>query len=310
MENNKYKRVREQKIMEEVTNNNSNEAHNLSSTKMSLDYLTSKNLDFSWISNSKNLSVKKQRLHQIILCIKFFNEQIQVQNQILRTYNNIENDNNVSINSVNIYKRQKKEVNNNVNNNVNNIHNNNIYLKSCLEKEYKTAKQKLVFDLNTKLKDKENILKENKEKIINDCDFIIKNLEETFEIYKKERNDVGKKSIIKEKSDEKNKECIEKINKLCEIKKYIYQGYYQDFLNKMKNCKKKVGHHLKLKTKGVFNFNGYDSSQNTKRKSRNDEVLTASSKSINIVNTKRQIKINDFEIKTKKNNKKKHITNS
>lgn len=306
MENNKYKRVREQKTMEEI-NNNSNEANNLSSTKMSLDYFTSKNLDFSCISNNKNLSIKKQRLHQIILCIKFFNEQIQVQNQILATYNNIDNNNNVCNNSVNIYKRQKKEVKNNVNKN---IHNNNIYLKSYFEKEYQNAKEKLVFDFNTKLKDKENRLKENRDKIINDCNFIIKNLEEASEVYKTKKNDGKKQNIEKEKSDEIIKECNEKLNKFCEIKKYIFQGYYQDFLNKIKNDKKKVTHHLKLKTKGVFNFNEYGSSQNTKRKSRNDEVLTTSSKSINIVNSKRQIKINDFEMKPKKKIKKKHIINS
>ena len=155
MDINKYKRVREQKVKEE-RNDISEGCHNLSSTKLSIDHKTSVILDFSRASSSKNLNIKRQRLHQLILCVKFFNEQINLQRQIISSYNNMENNNNGK-KSVNIYKRKKRDLNGN--NNVNNSSNinDNMYLKSCLVQEYENSKQKCLIDYNAKMNEKKEI---------------------------------------------------------------------------------------------------------------------------------------------------------
>ena len=296
MDINKYKRVREQKVKEE-RNDISEGCHNLSSTKLSIDHKTSVILDFSRASSSKNLNIKRQRLHQLILCVKFFNEQINLQRQIISSYNNMENNNNGN-NSVNIYKRKKRDLNGN--NNVNNSSNinDNMYLKSCLVQEYENSKQKCLIDYNAKINEKKARLKENKEKVCNDNDFIIKNLEESKDIYAIECNDMKQNLLEKEKSNEILQVIKDNVREYTNMKQFLYLKYYKEFINKIEKPKK-VTHHFKLNTKGIFNVKPYyESSQNSKR-SRNEEGLTSSSKSISITKTHRKIKIADYHSKTK-----------
>lgn len=296
MDINKYKRVREQKVIEE-RNDISNEYHNLSSTKLSIDHKASMILDFSRVSSTKNLNIKRQRLHQLILCVKFFNEQINLQRQIISSYNNIENNNNGN-NSGNIYKRKKRDlnVNNNVNNSSTNI-NDNIYLKSCLLQEFENSKQKCLIDYNAKINEKKEKLKENKEKVKIDCDFIIKNLEESKDIYLLEYNDMKQNLVEKEKSDLIIQNIKDNVREYSNTKQFVYSKYYKEFMNKIEKPKK-VTHHFKLNTKGVFNVKPYESSQNSRR-SRNEDGLSSSSKSINITKTHRKIKIGEYHSKTK-----------
>ena len=296
MDINKYKRVREQKVKEE-RNDISEGCHNLSSTKLSIDHKTSVILDFSRASSSKNLNIKRQRLHQLILCVKFFNEQINLQRQIISSYNNMENNNNGK-KSGNIYKRKKRDLNGNSNvNNSSNI-NDNMYLKSCLVQEYENSKQKCLIDYNAKMNEKKARLKENKEKVCNDNDFIIKNLEESKDIYAIECNDMKQNLLEKEKSNEILQVIKDNVREYTNMKQFLYLKYYKEFINKIEKPKK-VTHHFKLNTKGIFNVKPYyESSQNSKR-SRNEEGLTSSSKSIRIAKTHRKIKIADYHSKTK-----------
>ena len=77
------------------------------------DYSLSTNMSYDYHSaislfNTK-LNLQRQRLHQIIRCILFFNEQIKLQKQIINSYEKGNDDSNG-----NIYKRKNK-ANNNIN---------------------------------------------------------------------------------------------------------------------------------------------------------------------------------------------------
>ena len=70
------------------------------------DYSLSTNMSYDYHSaislfNTK-LNLQRQRLHQIIRCILFFNEQIKLQKQIINSYEKGNDDSNG-----NIYKRKK-----------------------------------------------------------------------------------------------------------------------------------------------------------------------------------------------------------
>ena len=72
------------------------------------DYSLSTNMSYDYHSaislfNTK-LNLQRQRLHQIIRCILFFNEQIKLQKQIINSYEKGNDDSNG-----NIYKRKNKD---------------------------------------------------------------------------------------------------------------------------------------------------------------------------------------------------------
>lgn len=179
------------------------------STKMSYDYHSARSLC------NNELNLKRQRLHQIIRCILFFNEQIKLQNQIINSYER-GNDNS----NGNIYKRKNKG----------NHHNNN-NLQIDYSKEYDNKENQLKSQIDSTIKEKISKLEENKIKIINDCSFIQNNLRESIDLCLLESQLLKNDYITKEKNNAICTMINNNLKRYIDIKSYIYINYYKGYLD-------------------------------------------------------------------------------
>ena len=241
------------------------------------DYSLSTNMSYDYHSaislfNTK-LNLQRQRLHQIIRCILFFNEQIKLQKQIINSYEKGNDDSNG-----NIYKRKNK-----ANNNINK------YVQIDYSKEYEKKENQLKNQNDSTIKDTISKLEENKINVINDCLFIQNNLRESKDFCLLESQSINNDYISKEQSNSIYRMIKNNLKRYIDIKSYIYINYYKGYLD-TKNKSRTIENNNKINANKKIKLNHF-SSMNKSNSSRNDKYLSIRANSIYISNDNQNKKV-------------------